>query len=117
MKISEILKSLRIESGLTQKELSAKLKIGQATIACYENGQREPHILNLVAYADFFECSLDYIAGRSDDFGNVVISVERTKDGRATLSEDERTLLNKYNRLPGGAKQKLNGYIDGLSEN
>ncbi len=63
MKISEILKNIRLENGLTQKELSERLEIGQATIACYERGQREPHIVNLIAYADFFECSLDYLVG------------------------------------------------------
>lgn len=117
MEISEILKLIRTENGLTQKELSERLKIGQATIACYENGQREPHITNLIAYADFFECSLDYLSGRTDDFGNVIIGAEHTKSGRGTLSEEERILLEKYKKLSAGAKQKLSGYLDGLSEN
>lgn len=108
MKISEILKLTRTENGLTQKELSERLNIGQATIACYENGQREPHIANLIAYADFFECSLDYLAGRSDDFGNVIIGEERTKDGRGALSEEERILLEKYKKLSWRGKTEIN---------
>lgn len=116
MKISDILKLIRTENGLSQKELSERLKIGQATIACYENGQREPHITNLIAYADFFECSLDYLAGRTDDFGNVIIGAEHTKGGWGTLSDEERILLEKYKKLSGDAKQKLSGYLDGLSE-
>lgn len=117
MKISEILKSLRTENGLTQKELSERLKIGQATIACYESGQREPHISNLIAYADFFECSIDYLAGRTDDLGNVIVGAERARGGLNTLSADERVLLDKYKKLSSGAKLKVSGYIDGLSDN
>ena len=116
MKISEILKNLRVENGLTQQELSNRLNIGQATIACYESGQREPHIFNLIAYADFFECSLDFIAGRTDDLGNIVVATERTKNGCATLTSQERELLRKYAKMTNSAKIKLEGYLDGLSE-
>lgn len=114
MKISEILKSIRIEHGLTQKELSERLKIGQATIACYENGQRDPHILNLVAYADFFECSIDFLVGRADDFGNVIVDAENTKTSKTTLTKDEPELLEKYEELSPASKLKLSGFVDGL---
>lgn len=114
MDIASILKNLRCENGLTQQELSERLKIGQATIACYENGQREPHILNLIAYADYFECSLDFIAGRTDDFGNVVIGIENSKHSSTTLTKEEREILYKYRKLNGKTKSKLNAYWDGL---
>lgn len=67
MKICEILKQLRIEHGITQTQLAEKLGIGQTTIASYENGLREPHIYSLIAYANCFNCSLDFLAGRTDD--------------------------------------------------
>ena len=63
-KIPNILKDLRKNQNLTQFQLSQALKIGQATIAGYENGSREPHINSLIAYANFFECSVDYLLGR-----------------------------------------------------
>lgn len=114
MDIGEILKNLRTENGLTQEELSERLKIGQATIACYENGKREPHILNLVAYANFFECSLDYLAGRTDDFGNIIVSEEQSRNGVNALTQEEKTLLKKYNKLSNSAKIKLEGFIEAL---
>lgn len=114
MKISEILKLLRTENGLTQSELSERLKIGQATIACYENGQREPHITNLIAYADFFECSIDYLVGRTDDFGNIIVEAGNTKTGKATLTKDELELLEKYSQLSPAAKLKFAGFAEGL---
>lgn len=112
MKTGEILKSIRIENGLTQKELGERLKIGQATIACYENGQREPHICNLVAYADFFGCSVDFLIGRTDDFGNPVL--KKPFGQKETLTEEELVLLKKYHGLSTREKTKLEGYIDGL---
>ena len=110
MTISEILKDLRKEKGLTQKELSEKLKIGQATVACYENGDREPHIYSLIAYANFFECSVDYLLGRADDFGNVTVN---KKD---ELSSDEKEFLQIYRTLSEKDKMRALGYAQALSE-
>lgn len=115
MSICNILKTLRKERGLTQSELAEKLKIGQATVACYENGRREPTITNLAAYADFFECSIDFIVGRADDFGNVTVRASKTEYGVDTLSAAETELLKKYRLLKPGDKLKLEGYLDGLS--
>ena len=75
--IPTILKDLRKNRNLTQFQLSQALKIGQATIAGYENGSREPHINSLIAYANFFECSVDYLLGREDYFGNITIQTEK----------------------------------------
>lgn len=116
MEISKRLKNLRIEHGLTQSELGERLNIGQATIACYESGQREPHISILIAYADFFECSLDYLTGRTDDFGNVVIDFNNTKKGELTLTATERDLLTKISKLNNNNKNRLIGYIEALSD-
>ncbi len=114
MSICNTLKTLRKERGLTQSELAEKLKIGQATIACYENGRREPTITNLIAYADFFECTLDFIVGRADDLGNVTVRASKTEHGTDTLTAGEAELLQKYRALKSGDKLKLEGYLDGI---
>lgn len=111
MDIAKTLKSLRVESGLTQTELASKLNVGQATIACYENGQREPHILNLLAYAEFFECTMDFLVGRTDDFGNPKTENQKEK---TTLSKEELNLILKFRKLNKNDKLKLIGYIDCL---
>lgn len=114
MSIGEILKNLRKENGLTQEELAERLKIGQATIACYENGKREPNIANLLAYADYFECSLDFLAGRCDDFGNITVRAEKTEKGIATLTSDELNVIKKYRALKPAERARTEGYLDGL---
>ena len=114
MSIGEILKALRKDNNLTQQELAERLKIGQATIACYENGQREPSVSSLLAYADFFECTLDFITGRTDDMGNVVIEEKNSSVGSDKLTEAEIKLLKNYRALSSDDKIRLAGYIDGL---
>jgi len=114
MEISEILKGLRKESGLTQMQLAEKLHIGQATIACYENGNREPHLINLLAYADFFECSVDYLLGRTDDFGNLIAQGSVGESGNVGLSADEVSLIQKYRSLHYGGRMKIIGYLDAV---
>lgn len=115
--IASTLKELRIEANLTQTELSSRLNVGQATIACYENGQREPHLSILLAYADYFECSLDYLVGRTDDVGNIVITKNQHYEQLSTLKKDEIEILQKYTKLNPNKKTKIHGYIDGLLDN
>lgn len=67
MKYSEILKDLRTEQGLTQKELSKKIGITASAIGFLENGQREPMASTLLAYANYFGVSIDYLMGREDN--------------------------------------------------
>lgn len=65
MKI-EGLKNLRIEAGMSQKELASVLKISQQAIYKYENGLAEPELTKLVRMADFFGVSVDYLIGKDD---------------------------------------------------
>lgn len=50
-----------------KKELCAELGISIMTYYRYERGDREPSLSTLVALADLFDVSLDYLVGRSDD--------------------------------------------------
>lgn len=61
------LKELRTDKGLKQTEMSDKLNISTRGYQNYEIGQREPKIDVLIALADFFDVSLDYLVGRSDE--------------------------------------------------
>lgn len=100
MKLSEKLKYLRTESGLTQAQLAQKLSIGQTTVAAYENGTHEPQLYSLISYADFFGCSLDYLAGRTEDAGMFCAETYAPK-------RDEQKLLAAYRALNGDMKKLL----------
>lgn len=61
------LRELREEKGISQKELGKLFNVAQNTISNWENGTREPDTKTLVKLAELFECSVDYLVGRTDD--------------------------------------------------
>ena len=65
MNFGSILKHLRVERGLTQRELSLVFGISESTVGMYERNQREPDFETLEAYADYFNVDMDYLTGRS----------------------------------------------------
>ncbi len=64
MQYNEILRELREDKKLTQKELGKILNVNQITISQYERGTRALSIEMLIKYADFFNISTDYILCR-----------------------------------------------------
>ena len=63
------LKSLRQSKGVTQKQVAADINTSERGIQNYEIGARKPTYEILIALADYFDVSLDYLVGRSDDPG------------------------------------------------
>ena len=63
MQVGEILKELREDKGLTQRELAPLLGVSTATVSAYEVGIRDPGLDMLVKYARIFNVSTDYILG------------------------------------------------------
>ena len=61
------LKALRENKGLSQLQLALKLGMSQNTISRYENCQREADYQTLILLADFFDVSIDYLIGRTDN--------------------------------------------------
>lgn len=60
------LKELRLERGLSQRELAAKVNIKQANISRWESGLVVPNVNDVWTLADFFDVSIDYLIGRKD---------------------------------------------------
>ena len=50
-----------------QKDLAELLKVTPRAMRNYESGLHEPSYDNLIALADYFDVSIDYLVGRSDD--------------------------------------------------
>ena len=67
VKFPEILKQLRNEKGLYQKELASILGVSRPTITQYENGTRTPDQNTLLEIAEYFSVSLDFLTGRTEE--------------------------------------------------
>ncbi len=61
------LKDLREDNDVKQKHLAEYLNIKQNTYSQYENGKREIPLEMLCKLADFYNTSVDYIIGRTDN--------------------------------------------------
>ena len=58
------LKLLRLEYGLSQRELGDKLGYCNQTVSFWETGQREPDLDALVKISSFFDVSVDFLLGK-----------------------------------------------------
>lgn len=61
------LKELRENAGLKQTELAAMMGITERQYQRYESGEQEPRLAGWIWLADYFQVSLDYLVGRSED--------------------------------------------------
>ena len=61
------LKELRKTKGVTQKAIAGSLGILEQAYQKYEYGKHEPNHEMTVKLADFFDVSIDYLVGRSNN--------------------------------------------------
>ena len=104
------LKKLRIHKGVSQQALASVIGVSQQSVNKYENHNVEPELRTLMAMADFFGTSVDYLIGHTD-VPNIIEEVcphdlnarEATLiRGFRSLSEEERKsilqIIDNYNR-------------------
>ena len=65
MEFNRIIKLLRKERGITQKQAAEDLGVSQALLSHYEKGIRECGLDFVVRVADYYNVSCDYLLGRS----------------------------------------------------
>ena len=61
------LKYLRKKKNISQLKLALDLNMNQNSISRYENGQRQADYDTLIAFADYFDVSIDYLLERTDN--------------------------------------------------
>lgn len=64
---SQRLKEIRKSSGKKQREVAESLDVKLRTYQGYEMKETEPSIKKLIALADYFDVTLDYLMGRVDE--------------------------------------------------
>lgn len=67
MPLNDALKRCRKEHKVTQRQAAEAAGVSSTMYQFYEYGQNEPTASVLIALADYFDVSLDYLVGRSDD--------------------------------------------------
>lgn len=103
---------LREELNFTQENLANKIGISRQVLSNYENEINQPSPEILIKLADNLQCSIDYLLGREDDFGNITIQTEKP----APLPQDEQTLLNNFRKLPQDLRHRAAVYMQNLAD-
>lgn len=98
------LRELREERNLSQQDVANAIKTSQTNIGRWEKKLNEPTANFLIQLANFFECSIDYLVGREDDFGNITIQNENTAPA---LTDEERELLDHFRAVDGKTQQRI----------
>jgi len=67
VQFASIIKKLREEKKLSQKDIADHLGVTRQAVNSYECGRREPDYEVLVKLADYFGVTVDYLLGRTTD--------------------------------------------------
>lgn len=120
MKIGDIMKKLREDRGLSQASVCRALDIDQSTLANYENNRRVPKSDILVAVANYFNVSTDYLLGLTSnpfsqsekvpkDLNKFLQQSEIIFDGNAyNLDDEERAMVMQSLKVAFYAAKKAN---------
>ena len=97
------LKELRKTYGVSQEKLSKELSVSRSTVAMWESEKSQPDNNTLQKLADYFNVSVDYILGRTDDMNQ--------NPGEENISFDDFTyaMYNESKELTEEDKQALLG--------
>lgn len=95
------LKKLRQKFGVSQKALAESIGVSQQSINKYENHSIEPDISSLIAMADYFSTSVDYLVGHTE-IDRRIEPVEKYD-----LNAAEAQLIDSYRRFNKTEKQML----------
>lgn len=102
------LKNLRVKNGVTQRQLAEAVGVSQQSINKYENHDIEPDINTLVAIADFFQTTVDYLVGRTDFSDEPIYELN--------LTGEELMLINNYRALSAKEKESINLILENYIE-
>ena len=61
------LKFLRKQKNISQLKLAMDLNMNQNSVSRYETGEREEDYATLIAFANYFNVSIDYLLERTDN--------------------------------------------------
>lgn len=99
------IRELREDNDKTQKEVADYLQTPYQYYAVYEKGGSEISFERAIALANYYDVSLDYIAGRTN-----------IKKGMSygELTENEQALLNTLSKMNGEEKKKAAALLDAV---
>ncbi|WP_432403861.1 helix-turn-helix domain-containing protein [Wukongibacter sp. M2B1] len=113
MDFGDRLKIERLNKGLTQEELGKLINKTKNGISQYETGKREPDLHTLDRFAEIFDCTIDYLLGRTDI--REVPSIESNKIYKGLKEIDVEYLeLIKELKKKGYTPEKIRNLVKSI---
>lgn len=110
----ENLKSARKSTGMTQKDVSTALNISPNTYKNYEQGLREPNGDTIVALANLFHVTTDYLLGRPD--AKPPDDPVELLAAQYKLGTTEHAIIASYLALPQEDRTKLVDIVEQIAK-
>lgn len=104
------LKKLRLWAGVSQQQLADVIGVSQQSINKYENHDTEPDIQTLIALADYFQTSVDYLVGHTEE------QHETEQNTQFDLNAHEAALITNFRTLSARQKESIQLVIKNYSE-
>ncbi len=98
--ISSSIRILRKRAGYTQEEVSNKLSIQRQTYCNYENATRTPPLDIIVALADLYQVSVDYL-----------VRDEKSLESISAHELLKKALLDEFFSLPKAIQNEVLDFI------
>lgn len=89
-----ILKKLRTEKNITQKDLAKYLGVSDRSVGYYETGQRTPPPDIIEKIADYFNVSVDYLLGRTNIRNPYTIKIDTPEKANNFADEILQILID-----------------------
>lgn len=103
------LKKLRQQNGMSQEKLAQQFHITQQAVYKYESGISQPDIERLMEFADFFQTSVDYLIGYTDD------PRPHEKMIPTHLNANEMSVIEAYRHLPLDIRPHILAILEGFN--
>lgn len=95
MKIGSIIRKLRVQSGMTQEDLSTALDVSVQTISRWETLANYPDIEMLPLIARYFRVTTDYLLGIEGGNNNLKL-LKTVETFEVSSREEAETLVKKF---------------------
>lgn len=113
MTFGERLKKLRTDKGITQEKLGNIIGVSDRVIGYYEADNRFPKddiLLNKIA--DYFDVSLDYLLGRTENEKLVQDIDKKMQDNNIVIAANSKVDLGKLAKADSRITRMINILLD-----
>lgn len=98
--IAQRLKELRISKNYTQDYVSSQLHMARSSYCNYENGFRTPSLESVIAFADFYNISIEQLLGIDDN-----------RHPAMQLTSAEEKLIRDYRRMSPSIQKEISEFV------